>query len=825
MSRFLPKIYLEYQSFWAGVLLAVILLVLFLRFRSQLKAYFFRTINRIGAFRDKLSIASETDYSRILYKFIQGKHIASALGPLEKLSIPPRCIAPPPSAITLADTFDPSLLQQTLGYDPAFPEFAVEYSTPTFSLLSALSKGANICLLGAPGTGKTVAVADCITSLLKGKHNHPELSGKIPFYVEANHILNQFPGSDILEILLSAIQSYPPFSTIPNLPKYITTSLNQEQAILFIDSLDILSHTDINRVANYIVALTTKIPSLQIVIAASPSYFGNLVKAPLEFISIASWGRKEKYAFLEKWSQLWPSSISPASIESSADTVDQINIRNGLLVISDQYLTPLEFTLKAWAAYAGDLKGPSAVNSITSFLKRIISPFPQSSLRTLEYLALHSLEQQKSIFTKRDINSWLSNLSESSPPDKTDDKTSPINRAIQLALMHNLLQRIGTDGFCFTYPSITGFLASRAISRTSGSVIQHILTQPDWPLLYETMRYFSAFNSIAPVMEHTLIDSSLLKNRLLSACRWLSYLKKPTTALEETLLQAITREIHSNPIYLIKLRLTILLATSGNPSVGPIFRHLLQSQNLNTRRAAALGSGFIQDLNAVPLLIKQLNDQFPASVAACYALGKIGTPKALEAIAECLLHGDELLRRAAAESLAHNRSEGHPALREGATREDLLVRYAVVHGLSLIRESWATDILNKMRIDEDEWVVRDLAQQVFEILQTGSPYLPTPQPPAHAAAWLRTFSTQHDLVMLTPESALELLLNALENGSAEQKQAALIPLRQENYLEVVPSLLKALEDSNPDVHHQAALTLWYCTPPGYKTTSTASAVS
>ena len=432
MSRFLPKIYLEYQSFWAGVLLVLILLVFFLRYRSQFKDIFSRTLRRIKVFRGKISIVSETDYNRILYKHMQGKHITSVLAPLEKIIIPPKCIAPPPSAITLEDTFDPSLLQQALGYDPSSPEFAVEYSTPTFSLLAALSKGANICLLGSPGTGKTVAIADCITTLLKGEHKHPDLAGKIPLFVEANHILQQFPGSDILKILLSAIQSNPPYSTIPNLPKYITTAINQDQAILFVDSLDILTHIDINRLANYIVALSRKIPALQIVVASSPSYFGNLVKAPLEFVLIASWGRKEKYAFLENWSQLWPASAYPATLESSADSLDQLDIRNTLLVISDQYLTPLEFTLKAWAAYAGDLIGSSAVISIASYLKRIISPFPQSSLRTLEYLALHSLEQQKGTFTKRDINSWLSKLIDPSPDDKTDDKSSPINRAIQV---------------------------------------------------------------------------------------------------------------------------------------------------------------------------------------------------------------------------------------------------------------------------------------------------------------------------------------------------------------------------------------------------------
>jgi HEAT repeat protein len=316
-----------------------------------------------------------------------------------------------------------------------------------------------------------------------------------------------------------------------------------------------------------------------------------------------------------------------------------------------------------------------------------------------------------------------------------------------------------------------------------------------------------------------LSDSSFLKTNLMRACQWLVFLDSSQSTEEETLLRSVTREIQTNQLYFIKLRLTNSLATSQNPKVGIIFRHLLQSQDPDTRRAAALGSGFIQDLRAVPLLTEQLNTSFPTSVAACYALGKIASPKALEAIAESLLHGDEFLRRAAAESLAHNRSEGHPALREGVTMDDLLVRYAVVHGLSLIPETWAVEILDKMRIDEDEWIVRDLAQQVFEILQTGSPYIPVPETPPHKAAWLHSYAEKQDMVIQTSETALDLLLNTLEDGSSEQKQAALHYLRREGKTEVIPVIVNALEDSDSDVKQQAALTLWYCAPPGYKTSS------
>jgi len=824
MFQFLPKIFLDYPSFWAGVLLTVIFLILFFKYRPRLKDLIFRTAKRIRLFRDSLSVTEESDYNRILYKYVQGLHFAADFAPLEKIIVAPQCIAPPPAIIPGDATIDPSLLQQTLGYDPAYPEFSVEYHAPTFTLVDALTKGANICLIGTPGTGKSVAIADCITTIVKDENKHTGMSSKIPFYVEAQHILQQFPDSDILGIILAALQANPVFLTIPNFPKYLTATINKENAILFIDGLDTLSHTDTNRVANYIIALNKTIPSLQVVVAASPTYLGNLIKAPLEPVSIAPWDQKDKRVFLEKWSKLEFTSTSHSVPDDSSDTADQLNIRNSLLIISGKYFTPLEFTMLAWAAHAGDLSGSTAANAIDSYLTRTLSPLSLNTVRALENLALHALDQEKSSFTKRDINTWLSNITDAASPELTDDKTSPLNRTVQIALNSRLLVKTGPDSFYFSHSTIAGFLAARGLSRSSNNAIQRILNQPDWSLIHETMRYFSAFNSVQPFLDRQLSDASLLKSGLLRACSWLTYINSSPPE-EQKLLRAVTQEIYSNPIYLVKLRLVIELSKSGNLNTGAIFRHLLQSKNPDTRRAAALGSGFILDLNSVPLLVTQLNDQFSSSIAACYALGKIASPNALEAIADGLLRGDELLRRAAAESLAHNRSEGHPSLREGVTMDDLLVRYAVVHGLSLINESWSIEILDKMRIDENEWVVRDLAQHVFESFQTGSPYLPVPLPPLQTAAWLHTFSEQHNLTVNSPDSALELLLAVLKKGSAEQKQAALIYLRRLFNSESVPALLDLLQDSNADVSHLAALTLWFCAPPGYKNTSAPGKIS
>ncbi len=276
MDRFLPKIFIDYSSFWAGALLATLILYLLLKFRSNVKIAFNRIRGKVLVFRDKLSVASESDYINILYRYVQGLHTTSNLFPLDKISIAPKCIAPPPAIFPGQVSLDPSLIQQTIGHDPFLPDLAVEYFSPTISLLDALSTDTSIFLVGLPGTGKTVAIADCISKMIKMRPEETGSIRKIPFYTKAHHILAQFPGSDLLTIILTAIQENPLFNTIPSFPKFLTSTINAGQAVLFIDDLDLLNYTDTNRIANFLTALRKSLPNLQLVVTATPSCLGYL---------------------------------------------------------------------------------------------------------------------------------------------------------------------------------------------------------------------------------------------------------------------------------------------------------------------------------------------------------------------------------------------------------------------------------------------------------------------------------------------------------------------------------------------------------------------
>jgi HEAT repeat protein len=204
--------------------------------------------------------------------------------------------------------------------------------------------------------------------------------------------------------------------------------------------------------------------------------------------------------------------------------------------------------------------------------------------------------------------------------------------------------------------------------------------------------------------------------------------------------------------------------------------------DVELRALAALGCGATRDAKAVDTLVNLLRDH-NASVmhAASLALVSIGAHRGLEALAATLQHGDESSRRAAAEALANNPVEGHETLREGATSPDILLRRAVVFGLRRVNEPWALETLEKIQLEDDQWVVRTLAVESVEARQRPSSRIPHKLTAPADTPWIIELAGRYGMGVAPGQPATDLLLLALKSEKQEEQQAAL------NYLRYTPS--------------------------------------
>jgi HEAT repeat protein len=260
----------------------------------------------------------------------------------------------------------------------------------------------------------------------------------------------------------------------------------------------------------------------------------------------------------------------------------------------------------------------------------------------------------------------------------------------------------------------------------------------------------------------------------------------------------------------LRARAAVHLALSRDAGAETIFRQDLISSQAELRQLSVLCLGLLRETRAVNEIIPLLDDPaINTRRAACLSLVAIGQRSGLNAVAEALLHGDEELRRAAAEALAGNEEEGHPTLQEGAEMEDLLVRRAVIDGLLRTRQPWAIEILRKMQIVDAQWVVKNAASQALEEMEQPNPRLPRPLVPLSESPWLIAFAGERGIGISPGKAALNLVLAALKEGKEEQRLAALAVLGRAGETTAMLNVYQVYYASQGEIREAALDTLWH----------------
>jgi HEAT repeat protein len=320
------------------------------------------------------------------------------------------------------------------------------------------------------------------------------------------------------------------------------------------------------------------------------------------------------------------------------------------------------------------------------------------------------------------------------------------------------------------------------------------------------MHYLAVQGDAMPLSNALLaqLDRPLSRNLLVPA-RWLR--DAPAQAPWRGQIMAKLAELLQQTGQPLGLRGQALAAfvQCGDPGSPVLFRQLLTEHEAELLQLAALGSGALRDGKSVELLVALLsNPNSNVRRAACLALSAIGTTTAMDALASALLHGDEILRRASAEAMANHASEGYKMLREGAEmKEDLNVRRAVVYGLGRIHEPWAEELLNKLQIDDEQWVVRNSAQEVLEDHRKPNPHIPKRLPPPSESPWLIAFAGKMGEGVSPDKPPTDLLLLALKSDDPEERLASLEYLRMVPVEGVFGALYQALYGGEPELREAA----------------------
>ncbi|MFZ5877954.1 MAG: NACHT domain-containing protein [Chloroflexota bacterium] len=790
---------------------------------------------------------TEDNHRHITLRRAQGMHLAAPLFALDEIIQEPLLIAPPPELQPGAPPIAEDVVTQSLPYLPTWPELAAYYQAPALTLPEALAGGRNLVLVGLPGVGKTVALAHLATLSANRDASLGPLQEHIPFLVHVADLkLPVADARDVLEPIIAVVESTAPVFDRSRMPDLVELAFQSRRALLLLDGFDELTAEGQGMVTEYLKLLLKAHPQARIVTTGSFETLQGLLGLDFAALSMMTWSSRRARIFTQQWGNLWSKYVTvEAWAQTASKQVDPL-LLNAWLEQGSVHLTPLEWTLKVWGAYAGDLRGPKVLDAINGHIRRLAPP--NTPPAALETLALQVVLNSQPVFEQRKARQWISQfealeetpLEETAPPLQEDDLPAEENAARKKpakdgrapktpqpsAPPQGLLNKMAASGLLsqhlnnrmrFAHPIFETFLAGRALGDSKGSG-DAILDQPDWLGKTSSLHYLAAHGDISRIVTTLLGWSRLPMHRpMLMAARWLKDAPRDA-AWRGKLMEALVGLLQTEGLPLsLRGQALAAIALSNDPGAAALFRQLAAASPSDLVRLCALGSGAVKDTKAVqPLELALQSPVATVRQAASLALVAIGTSAALELVARALLGGDENLRQASAEALANDPGEGYAMLREGATLEDILLRRAVVYGLARVDEPWAEKLLESMRIEDNQWVVRNSASEVLDRKTKLNPRAPRPLLPPSETPWLIQFAGKQGMGISPGAPATDLLLGILKGDDAVARLACLPYLKKTPSEGVVTQLYHAMYRDDPELREGVYLVLMEMAAAGVK---------
>ena len=788
----------------------------------------------------------EENHRRSTLRRAQGMHLAAPFFALDEIVQEPRLIAPLPRVEPGGPIASEDAVTQTLPYLPGWPELAAIYHAPTLTLPQALSGGSNLVLIGQPGVGKTVAVAHLASLAANRSEALGTLKDRIPFLVHVADL--KLPINDpnnVLDPIIEFTSEDAPVFDFGRVPAFVESSFRSGRALLLVDGYDELTAEGQPIISDYLKSLLQIYPKTRIVTTGAPEYLDGLIELGFVPLSIAAWNKTHVQQFIQKWGELWTQFVAvEAWAQTGPEQIDPI-LLNAWLSIDNQKLSPLELTLKVWGGYAGDSLGPHVLESIASHVRRL-SP-NNTPLAALETLAMQVVLNAQPVFDSRNAREWVKSFEPAEETEENKETEKPLSEATEANTPEEkskekkrekksktitpmptpgLLGKMASSGLLvshpdnkmqFLHPVIGGFLAGRALSGYNAT--ETLLNQPDWSGKYLAIHYLGANGDISKIVQNLLEWSRLPIHRpLISAARWLR--DAPRDAPWRGKIMAALAHVLQTEGLPSALRGQALAAfvASDDSAVTALFRQMMGTLSFEVVKLAALGCGAMRDIKSIDLLEGILESpSISARRAACLALVAIGTNDALEIVAHTLLNADEDLRRAAAEALANDPGEGHAMLRDGATLSDILVRRATVYGLARVDEPWSIELLQKVQLEDQQWMVRNSANEVLDARnQADNPRVPRPLKAPSELPWLIAFAGTEGVGIVPGTPATDILISALKSGKEEERLAALSYLKRNLTDGAIMGIYHAAYGDNPELREAAYAALWEIGTSGYK---------
>jgi HEAT repeat protein/DNA polymerase III delta prime subunit len=814
---FLSSWQFESVSFWIGFLLAAFLGYVLYRMRNRISDFRKAMGESYRTAVEALTTTSAQGYRNDLMQWAQSAHIASHLFALEEILLPPRLmIHPAPIDPEQPPEYDAPAL---FPFTPDWPQLAIAYGAANIPAQQLLSLKSHTLLVGLPGSGKTTILAALILEWLRQSAQSGTPAPEIPralFYANAHDLQLPASAKDAIPPLVSAVQAYAASLSASQIPSYIKGSLRTEGSVVLLDAVDELTFDEQDALRLWVKEFLAQFPKTRLIVTIAPEETAYWVPLGFTVASPAPWLPADHRQFMEQWGARWQQII--VSDRKSADKPDP-----ALLIgwISRQAfgLSPLDISLRTWAAFSGDLQGTTAASDQQAYLSRHL---PEAAEEAMAQVARAMIVENHSTPTRKQVETALALAwphSEQSLP--------PVEDFFDDMIECRILRRRPAGRVSFGHLMIAARLAALAAAKESN--LNAFFAHARSPLSDLTAQAMSAQTDISTLVSAVLTAGApkpegeeaggggtmppIIEDgwKLLRVASWLRD-APPTAGWRVEVFRRLMKLVRTpGQPFPLRARALCAFLNSRDPSASQLFRQILSTQDtdLEVQILAALGLGAMNDQSAIELLSRQMEtDSRELRWAGAMALGHIATHAAIDTLGQVLLQGEDDLRRAVAEALSLDPIEGHGILREAIQDAELLVRRAAVFGLARTGQPWALEILERVQVEDGQWAVKSAAAQAVERLH-GEAENPLPvQPPIHNLPWLIAFASERKTGLAPGLPALAMLQRVIREGEPRQRAAAVEALGALGDPALVQDILMGLSDSESSVRSVAFEALW-----------------
>lgn len=584
---------------------------------------------------------------------------------------------------------------------------------------------------------------------------------------------------DPAEPLVAALQRRASGVNATTLPRLVYDRLNKGTALVLIDGFDDIAPRLRPAKLAWLRQFLEMYQANYILVAGPETGFDALLNIGLQPLFVRAWGDGDYEALVTRWAEAWPVISGQRGKGSLPD--EKVMLR---VITNVRGRSPLDVTLKTWMMYADDEQQVGRAGWYDFLVRRHIGA-DQPDVRALLHKAGAALLDQENAPLTRDQIKALA----ASSASKADDV---MNRALRCGLL------VEWPGAVFTglHSLVAAFLAAEGLPDDQ---VAAVAEKPGWS---PAMPFVAARLPIDAVVNARLnAPPDLAYANLFDMAGWLVDAPLDAPWRGEVFKRLGGALGGPSQFPRIRERAMAALVTSRDKGVLFIFRQALMHNSPLVRRLGCIGLGAYGDTDAVGDLSNALKDSDPdVQLAAGLALAALGTEKALDEMMQCLFEGEQSLRRAVSEALAGIPGIGHATLREAiGNQEDMMMRYAAVFGLARIKASWSLATLYRTLLEDQEWYVRNAAEQAFREIEDPELGGVTKRPEADALHWLITWAANRGEGVPAGPNARQMLIRALQEGEPELRSVAARTLADMGHVQALKPLYSALRDRDENV--------------------------